>query len=462
MAGRWYYRRGTERKLGPFTSEELKRLAASGELRPDDRVWKEGKRKWVAARKVQRLFDSAGVPSAEQVVIGEGPSTRGSSGAAVGSAPVSARPAEFPAAVELPAAARFERTWLDWRAGRGRRTGSASAALGFVAALVDQLEPAEQLQLNEARPSSRANPLLNEIARTLPQLGFTPEGAVEWLAGQEKLHADYYDGLRREKGLKALLGQIAHFQDTTDGLYDGFARAYGAQRLLDTIERHRLSSRHLADSGDRDTFNKQIDRAAELCRKLPSHQRLDMENFEKVYAAYHWLARADPEAQLRQQRREVPASAKPGASPPAIPCWELGSFWSLLAMTLFWTFLLLMVCVLGVADDDPPPGGYAAFVCVLDAFPVIVTSTVFLLARRRYRRALALYNEQRATYQQSLARTLKDVRALRSEVLAHNEAIDKRLPTVRHDHAAAVSSLRELINDSLVAHPQLSTFVSAV
>ena len=41
MAEAWYYQRGDQR-LGPVSSQELKRLANTGELQPTDLLWKEG------------------------------------------------------------------------------------------------------------------------------------------------------------------------------------------------------------------------------------------------------------------------------------------------------------------------------------------------------------------------------------------------------------------------------------
>jgi len=67
MATEWYYTRGTE-QMGPVSSEELKQLAASGELGPDDLVWKEGMEDWRPAGQLKGLL-SAG--SAE----GEGAAT---------------------------------------------------------------------------------------------------------------------------------------------------------------------------------------------------------------------------------------------------------------------------------------------------------------------------------------------------------------------------------------------------
>lgn len=52
----WYYAR-ENKQMGPVSSAELKRLAADGELQPDDLVWREGLTEWAPARSVRSLFD---------------------------------------------------------------------------------------------------------------------------------------------------------------------------------------------------------------------------------------------------------------------------------------------------------------------------------------------------------------------------------------------------------------------
>jgi hypothetical protein len=55
MADRWYYVHG-DSKQGPCTGQQLKELAAAGQILPTDTVWKEGIEKGVPARKVRYLF----------------------------------------------------------------------------------------------------------------------------------------------------------------------------------------------------------------------------------------------------------------------------------------------------------------------------------------------------------------------------------------------------------------------
>ena len=51
----WYYAAGGN-QAGPVGSDELKRLAASGELKPTDLVWRDGLADWTPASKIQGLF----------------------------------------------------------------------------------------------------------------------------------------------------------------------------------------------------------------------------------------------------------------------------------------------------------------------------------------------------------------------------------------------------------------------
>jgi hypothetical protein len=58
MADQWHCNR-QGKQVGPFTSEQLRQLAASGQLQAADLVWKEGMAGWVAASEVQGLFPAA-------------------------------------------------------------------------------------------------------------------------------------------------------------------------------------------------------------------------------------------------------------------------------------------------------------------------------------------------------------------------------------------------------------------
>ena len=51
----WYYARG-ESEQGPISSAQIKALAATGALRRDDLVWKEGMENWLPASDIDELF----------------------------------------------------------------------------------------------------------------------------------------------------------------------------------------------------------------------------------------------------------------------------------------------------------------------------------------------------------------------------------------------------------------------
>jgi GYF domain 2 len=53
MSQEWYYAKG-DQKQGPITSEQLKGLAKSGDLKSTDLVWTEGMPEWKQAGAGQR------------------------------------------------------------------------------------------------------------------------------------------------------------------------------------------------------------------------------------------------------------------------------------------------------------------------------------------------------------------------------------------------------------------------
>jgi hypothetical protein len=53
---RWFVARGNKQKFGPFSSAQLKQLAATGQVLPGDMVLREGQGKWAAASSISGLF----------------------------------------------------------------------------------------------------------------------------------------------------------------------------------------------------------------------------------------------------------------------------------------------------------------------------------------------------------------------------------------------------------------------
>jgi hypothetical protein len=58
----WYYARGEVEK-GPFSTSQIKALAAAGRIRSEDFVWKEGMESWVPAGEISELSPENGYPA---------------------------------------------------------------------------------------------------------------------------------------------------------------------------------------------------------------------------------------------------------------------------------------------------------------------------------------------------------------------------------------------------------------
>src|SRR5262245_3959390 len=82
MASEWYYSHEGQRH-GPVSSEQLRELVATGKLRPDDLIWKEGMDNWMPAGKAKKLFPAdaatAQAPASVPTRVGDvdGPSVGG-------------------------------------------------------------------------------------------------------------------------------------------------------------------------------------------------------------------------------------------------------------------------------------------------------------------------------------------------------------------------------------------------
>jgi uncharacterized RDD family membrane protein YckC len=55
MASQWHVGRGGQ-STGPYSTEQLREMAAAGRISPGDRVWKEGRGEWADCATVQGLF----------------------------------------------------------------------------------------------------------------------------------------------------------------------------------------------------------------------------------------------------------------------------------------------------------------------------------------------------------------------------------------------------------------------
>lgn len=79
MAAQWYYTKGEERQ-GPVSSEELKSLAQSGALAPEDLVWKEGMDEWRPAASLKGLFGEGAAAASGEIAAPPARSTAGLGG----------------------------------------------------------------------------------------------------------------------------------------------------------------------------------------------------------------------------------------------------------------------------------------------------------------------------------------------------------------------------------------------
>ncbi len=65
MAVEWYFAHAEETRQGPYSPEQMKALALSGDIRRTDTVYKDGLEKGILASRVQHLFVAAPLAPAE-------------------------------------------------------------------------------------------------------------------------------------------------------------------------------------------------------------------------------------------------------------------------------------------------------------------------------------------------------------------------------------------------------------
>lgn len=131
----WYYARGNK-QMGPVPSPELKRMAAAGELRPEDLVWREGMAEWTLARNVRGLFEEQNKAVAAIAEVTAARPSAGTSAVGVPDRPVVSRdrrePTRHPFDVLLGwVAAYFDVAFLD----KTTRVLRACGLYGLLAAM---------------------------------------------------------------------------------------------------------------------------------------------------------------------------------------------------------------------------------------------------------------------------------------------------------------------------------------
>jgi ribosomal protein S27AE len=149
MADQWYFARPYT-EFGPFSAAQLQELAATGQIQPQDTVWKEGTEKRVSAAKVKELF------SAPRVL----PPPAGPNGHANGG--VSPPPT-------LPRLAASQPPTLTGTAPAFPRPEEATATTSPI------LDPADDFELADGEPAAWTPPVANPP--TEPTEAEQPAGA---------------------------------------------------------------------------------------------------------------------------------------------------------------------------------------------------------------------------------------------------------------------------------------------
>ncbi len=150
----WYYAKNNE-QFGPILSAELRRLAETGQLGPEDLVWRPGMEDWAAASLVKGLFDgspSVAVKDSATATKDSQPSVKEASGA-VGETPAAARDVQATAR-ESQGAARDSRTVKDSQAVRDSRAAVKDSRPTNSAAAVFKVEPVATDVENSVTPNS--------------------------------------------------------------------------------------------------------------------------------------------------------------------------------------------------------------------------------------------------------------------------------------------------------------------
>jgi hypothetical protein len=131
MADQWFYARDASR-LGPFSSPQLLELAAAGQIRRTDMVWKAGIERRVLAGKVTNLFPAAEADAVPSAAVDTHPGSAPAASPAPSVTPLSTIAPAPPFRSESPASPIAGTGTLDAPSSHPVRRGRAVALRGAV------------------------------------------------------------------------------------------------------------------------------------------------------------------------------------------------------------------------------------------------------------------------------------------------------------------------------------------
>ncbi len=103
MANEWHYTQNGQQVETPVSNVQLKQLTLSGQLKPEDLVWREGMPNWAPAGSIKGLFDGIKPPSGEMAGNSSSTTSRTSKLGKPAERPKTETPEPAPAPTPTPA-----------------------------------------------------------------------------------------------------------------------------------------------------------------------------------------------------------------------------------------------------------------------------------------------------------------------------------------------------------------------
>lgn len=143
---------------------------------------------------------------------------------------------------------------------------------------------------------------LQNINQTLNNIGFVLTDIASSTLRQEQMHKKHYDSIEREKALKEILYNCKKYIEKVKVLNDPIVTVCGSKNFLELFSKVGFTTKDLSEIADKEYFDERIKDAKNEISKLTLEQKEELENFEYIYSAYHYILDRNFNEDLEQKQ----------------------------------------------------------------------------------------------------------------------------------------------------------------
>ncbi len=345
-------------------------------------------------------------------------------------------------------------------------------------ALKQQAEIQNKIQMHALQVAVDTNAELKSINQTLNAMGFVMQDVAGSLQRQEKMHAEHYDAVKKEKALKEVLYNFKKFHATSSESGDAIVGASGARILSQMVAAAGFSTKDLSEIADKEYFDARMSDAKKLVSSLAGAQHQELDDFEYAYGAYQYLSGYDLAAD-NPFVSNVPAPQMPAAVQ-GFPAEKVDLVFQIAELeekAQPWKFSILGVAgalVVGFffAWNMALSSDYNHLILLLGFYIFICVPVGGVAAMIAWSRKVAtkeiralraqLPPGQRKMQASFLAKHLEPLRGYASQLSAERKQYEAEYGSMQQNLETKKAELAATINSFIKAHPGLAEFYPPV